>query len=147
MDSRWLLIAVLLFALPLEAAELAGTIKVTKGEVAIVRGGHKTAASIGAVVFSGDCLVTGANGSTGVTLRDNTLLSVGPQSTFILDRFAFDGTTHAGTVDASLKRGSLAVVSGKIAKQPANTVQFRTPTTILGVRGTEFLIDVQDGED
>ena len=147
MKNSWLIIVLLLFSMPLEAAELAGLIKVTKGDVSIIRGGQKTSASVGADVFSGDRLITGASGAVGITLRDNTLLSVGPKSTFVLDNFSFNATTHAGTVDASLKRGSLAVVSGKIAKQSTNNAQFRTPTTILGVRGTEFLVEVQDGDD
>jgi hypothetical protein len=139
--------AILLIALPLEAAEQAGVVKVSKGTVAIERGGQKAAVAVGTPVFGGDRVTTGADGSVGITLRDNTLLSAGPKSTLNLDRFTFNATTHAGAINASLKRGSLAVVSGKIAKQSPGAVQFRTPSTILGVRGTEFVIEVQNGEE
>ncbi len=65
----------------------------------------------------------------------------------MLERFAFNSTTHEGVIDASVKRGTLSVVSGKIAKQSPGAVQFRTPNAILGVRGTEFLIDAGPGEE
>jgi hypothetical protein len=147
MYKKWLLIGMLLIALPVFAAETAGIIKVAKGTVTIERGGQKLTATAGTPVFAGDRIITGADGSVGLTLRDDTLLSAGPRSSFALDRFAFDTTTHAGAINGSLKRGTLAVVSGKLAKQPSNTVQFRTPTTIIGARGTEFIIEAQGNED
>jgi hypothetical protein len=142
-----LLVAGLAAALPAAAAEDAGVVKTAKGSVTIQRGSEKIAASPGAKVAAADRIATGADGSVGIILRDNTLLSAGPNSTLVLERFAFDSTTHAGTIDASVKRGTLAVVSGKIAKQSPGAVQFRTPNAILGVRGTEFLIDAGPGEE
>ena len=131
---------------PALAAEPAGVVKTVKGQVAIERPGEAAAAVPGAKVRAGDRVVTGRDGQVGITLQDNTLLSAGPNSTLVLDDFAFDSTTHAGTIDASVKRGTVAVVSGKIAKQSPETVRFRTPNAILGVRGTSFVIDAGSGE-
>jgi len=141
------LIAALVASLAAAAAEDAGIVKTAKGSVTIQRGSDKVAASPGAKVEAADRIVTGADGSVGIILRDNTLLSAGPNSTLVLERFAFDSTTHEGVIDASVKRGTLSVVSGKIAKQSPGAVQFRTPNAILGVRGTEFLIDAGPGEE
>jgi hypothetical protein len=127
--------------------EPAGTIKTMTGSVTIERGEQKLAAALGAKVFAADKVSTGSNGSVGITLRDNTLLSAGHNSSLSLDKFTFDSSTHAGTIDASLKRGTLSVVSGKIAKQSPDSVHFRTPTTTLGVRGTEFIIEVDAAKD
>jgi hypothetical protein len=124
------------------AADEAGTVKTAKGSVAIERGEQKLPVAVGSKVLAADRVVTGADSSVGITLRDNTLLSAGPNSVLSLDRFSFDATTHAGAVDATLKRGTLAVISGKIAKADANSARFRTPTATLGVRGTEFVIEV-----
>ena len=74
-------------------------------------------------------------------LQDNTMLSAGPNSTLQMNKFAFDTTTHAGTLDASVKRGTVAVISGKIAKATPQNVSFSTPSMTLGVRGTAFIID------
>ena len=145
MMRTMLLVAGLATALQAAAAEDAGVVKTAKGSVTIQRGSEKIAAAPGARVATADRIATGADGSVGIILRDNTLLSAGPNSTLVLERFAFDSTTHAGIIDASVKRGTLSVVSGKIAKQSPDAVQFRTPNAILGVRGTEFVIDAGPG--
>ena len=54
-----------------------------------------------------------------------------------------DTTTYQGKFDATLRQGTLAVVSGKIAKQSPEAMTVRTPATILGVRGTEFVISAE----
>ena len=139
------MIAGLTICLAAAAAEDAGTVKIAKGRVTIHRSTATIAAVPGTAVSAADRIVTGADGSVGIILRDNTLLSAGPNSTVVIERFAFDSTTNAGVIDASVKRGTLAVVSGKIAKQTPNAVQFRAPNAILGVRGTTFVIDAGPG--
>lgn len=124
-----------------------GTVKVVKGGVSILRDSRTIAAAPGLGLQVADRVVTGADGAVGITLRDNTLLSAGPNSSLSLNKFVFDSTTHAGVMDASLKRGTLSVVSGKIAKQSPESVRFSTPNTTLGVRGTEFVIEAAGTED
>jgi hypothetical protein len=62
----------------------------------------------------------------------------------VVDRYTFDTTTHAGRFDASLKKGTLAVVSGKMVKQSPEAMKVRTPAAIMGVRGTEFVVQVDE---
>jgi hypothetical protein len=121
-------------------ADDAGMVKVAKGTAAIERAGQRLPAAAGTRVREGDVVVTGADGSVGITFSDNTLLSVGPDSRLSIDRFAFDATTHKGAFETSLQRGTLAGVSGKIAKQSPDAMKVRTPAALLGVRGTEFLV-------
>src|ERR1700752_1319629 len=102
-------------AAPVVAQE-AGHVKVAKGAVQIERGGQKLPATLGAAVQAGDVVVTGPDGSVGITFLDNSLLSAGPNSVLVIDRFAFDSTTHQGSFESSLQKGTLAVVSGKLAK-------------------------------
>lgn len=131
---------------PLLAQE-AGHIKVARGGVQVERGGQKTPASVGSVVQAGDVVTTGADGSVGITFLDNSLLSAGPNSVLAIDRFAFDSTTHQGSFESSLRKGTLAVVSGKLAKQSPEAMKVRTPAAVLGVRGTEFLVRTGDPKD
>ena len=133
--------AALLIAPLAWAADIAGSVKVSRGLVLIERAQQQLPASVGTPIYSNDRVMTGASGSVGITLRDNTLLSAGPNSTLELDKFSFDSTTHAGTIDAKLRRGTLAVISGKIAKASPDTVRFSAPGMTLGVRGTHFIID------
>jgi hypothetical protein len=76
-------------------------------------------------------------------MTDNSLLSAGPNSVLVLDRYEFDSTTDRGRFDASLRRGTLAVVSGRLAKQSPDAMTLTTPSAILGVRGTEFVVTVR----
>lgn len=119
----------------------AGMVKQTKGNVLIERGGQKLDAKQGSRVLVSDRVITGDKSSVGITLQDGTLLSAGSNSTLSINKFVFDSTTNAGELDTSLKRGTLAVVSGKLSKTSPNAVTYRTPTMILGARGTEFVLE------
>jgi hypothetical protein len=121
-------------------ADDAGRIKVAKGTVYIDRAGRRLAGQVGDKVQSADVVVTGPDGSVGILFADATLLSAGPDSVLAIDRFAFDSTTNQGAFEATLQKGTLAAVSGKIAKQSPEAMKVRTPTEVLGVRGTEFLV-------
>jgi hypothetical protein len=133
----------LCFALTAAASDI-GQIKVSKGQVSIERGGQTVQAAVGAHVQTSDVIKTGGDGSVGITMSDNSLLSAGPNSVVSLDRFAFDAATNQGQFDTSLRKGSLSVVSGRIAKQSPDAMTVRTPSAILGVRGTEFAVSVDD---
>jgi hypothetical protein len=124
----------------------AGQVKTSSGPVTIERAGRSIAAPVGTGVEVGDRIRTGAGGAVGITLRDNSLLSLGPRSVLTIDRFAFDPTTQQGEQQATIRQGTLAVVSGKLAKESPASVEYHTPSAILGVRGTEFAVEV-DGID
>ena len=124
------------------AADEAGTVKTVQGSAQIERGNEKLPVTAGAKVLVSDRIVTGKESAVGLTLRDNTLLTAGPNSSLQLNKFVFDTTTNAGAIDTSVKRGTLSVVSGKIAKASPDNVVFKTASTTLGVRGTEFIIEV-----
>ncbi|HVY07147.1 MAG TPA: FecR family protein [Burkholderiales bacterium] len=125
-------------------ADDAGRIKVSKGEVMIERGGKMLAAPVGTVVEVEDTVRTGVDGSVGITFHDNSLLSAGPNSELVVEKFIFDSTTHQGEFDTRLKKGTLAVVSGKIVKQSPEAMRIKTPAAIMGVRGTEFIVKVDE---
>jgi hypothetical protein len=93
-------------------------------------------------VEASDVVKTGADGSVGITMTDDSLLSAGPDSVLALDRYEFDDVTSAGRFDASLRQGTLAVVSGRLARQSRDAMKVHTPSAILGVRGTEFVVRV-----
>ena len=129
------------------AAQEAGHVKVSRGAVQIERSGQKLPAAVGAPVQAGDVVTTGADSSVGITFLDNSLLSAGPNSVIAIDRFAFDSTTHQGGFESSLQKGTLAVVSGKLAKTSPEAMKVKTPAAVLGGRGTEFLVRTGDGTE
>jgi hypothetical protein len=128
----------LLAALP--ALADIGQIKTSKGQVTVERGGQVLPGAVGLKLEAADTLKTGPDSAVGITMRDDSLLSAGPNSILQLQRFEFDPATHQGRFDSRLQRGTLAVVSGRIAKQSPEAMTVRTPSAQLGVRGTEFVV-------
>ena len=140
--SATLAVAIVVAALPAQAAEI-GQIKVSKGAVSVERSGQSLAGSVGLRLEAADIVKTGADGTAGITMGDNSLVSLGPNSILALERFDYEPTTSQGRFDAQLQRGTLAVVSGRIAKQSPQAMTVRTPSAALAVRGTEFVVAAQ----
>lgn len=134
--------AALIALLPVAAALAAdaGQIKVSRGAAWIERGGTKLPARVGARVRETDVIATGADGSLGITFADDSLLSIGPNTVLVIERFTFDPTTQRGSFESSLRTGTLSAVSGKLTRQSPDAMKVRTPSAVLGVRGTEFLV-------
>jgi len=134
--------AALAFSVP-SAAEV-GQIKNTTGQVFLLRNNQQQPAKPGDTVEQADIIITGANGSFGMTLIDGTRLSAGPNSRIELKQFRFNPTTQEGESLTELHRGTLTIVSGQIAKRSPGAMKVQTPTTILGVRGTRFAVKVEE---
>ncbi len=132
----------LLAAAP-SAAEIA-RIKQSSGTASVVRGSQQLKASPGTQLLAGDRLVTGKDGRMSLTFIDNTRFAVGPNSQVSVSEFQYDRTRQRGSFVTQVDRGSLAVVSGKVAKSDRDAMKVRTPNTLLGVRGTKFIVEVPD---
>ena len=118
----------------------AGRIKIASGSVVIVRAGASIPAQAGQVVYEADTLRTGADGRVGLTLKDDTRLSLGPSSEIRLDRFAYAPAEGRLGFVLNVVKGVAAYVSGRIAKLAPDAVRLETPAAIVGVRGTTLVI-------
>lgn len=138
---------VLAMALTLSASAVmageVGQIKTAKGEVFIERGKLRIPATVGTAVQATDVVHTGKTGSAGITFIDNSRMALGPGSVLAIDRFEFNQTTHEGHFDSTLRRGTLSAVSGKVAHHSPDAMTVKTRSTILAVRGTEFLVSTK----
>jgi hypothetical protein len=121
-----------------------GRIKVSTGEVSVERNGQSLPGAVGTRLEAADILKTGADGTVGMTMSDDSLISMGPNTILSLDRYDFDPVTNDGRFDAQLKKGSLAVITGRIAKKTPEAMSVRTPSAILGVRGTQFVVSANE---
>lgn len=146
LKRSWLFAVAMLLVSALSYADEAGMIKSVKGDVKVIRGSVTMPAESGTKLLVSDTVTTGLNSTVGITLIDGTLLSAGPKSTLSLNKFVFDSTTSKGELDATLKNGTMSVVSGKLSKTSKDSVIYRTPSTVLAVRGTEFIIDADSPE-
>jgi len=120
-----------------------GRIKVLSGPTYVVRKGVQIPAELGQDVFEADCLRTGPDGRIGVTLKDDTRFSLGPDSEARLDRFVYRPADGALGLALVFVRGVAAYVSGGIAKLAPDKIRLETPAAIVGVRGTTLAIRVE----
>jgi len=125
-------------------ADTIGRVKTVQGQAFLVRGAERTAATVGAAVQQGDAVETGADGAVGITFRDNSVFSTGPNSRVAVDEFRFDSQNFQGSFQSRVSKGTLSVVSGDIARGSPEAMTIRTPHTILGVRGTRFAVSVTE---
>ena len=132
-----------LLAVSPAAAEIA-RIKQSSGRASVERAGQRLKSAPGVQLLAGDRLVTGKDGRISLTFIDNTRFAVGPNSQVSVSEFNYDRTRQKGRFLTRVDRGSLAVVSGKIAKSDRDAMKVRTPNTLLGVRGTKFIIAVPE---
>jgi len=120
----------------------AGHIKTVTGSASIVRLNATLAAKPGDPVFATDALRTGADGAVGVTLKDDTRLSLGPSSEVRIDRYVYaPGEGGLGMV-LKFVRGAAVYVSGRMAKLAPDAIRLEAPTGIVGVRGTTVAVRV-----
>lgn len=119
-----------------------GKAKIVTGKVLVVRGATKTQVKVNDVLNEHDVFETGADGSLGITFTDNTSFSVGPNSNVAIDTYFFDPKNLKGNMVAKLKKGTMMVRSGELTRQQPGSVQIKTPRTVLGVRGTTFVVSV-----
>lgn len=123
-------------------SQRSGTLKAVQGDVAVVKGDARKTALSGDGVAQADHIVTGANSAASLTLRDGTALVVGPNSNVSLARFEYEPTTQKGGLLVDVLQGSIRMVSGLIGKLNPEQVKVKTPTVVVGVRGTDFIVEV-----
>jgi hypothetical protein len=126
------------------AGEPIGYVKTVQGEAFVVRGAARIAAEPGTAVYRSDVLETGADSALGLTLKDSTRLSMGASTELTLSRFEFVPSQNQLGFVARITRGTLLYVSGVIAKLSADAVSVETPVATIAVRGTRFLVKVED---
>lgn len=149
MNTRIICIAacavVLGFIKPAFAYE-SGIIKTVHGQVLVERGGRNLEAKVGDPVQEKDRVSAQAGSSAGISMNDETLLSIGPNSSMIIDKYTFNPVTREGQVETSILKGTLRYITGLIGRVNPSAIKVMTPTATIGIRGTDFIVEVPDVE-
>lgn len=74
------------------------------------------------------------------------MISLGPDSALRIDGFAFDPKTHQGLVEVSILRGAMRYVTGLVGRRDPKAIKVQTHVTIIGIRGTDFIVEVGDAK-
>ncbi len=139
-----LILSALAWPVPAAAQESIGIVRTSSGTATINRGGQILPAAVGAKLLAADTLTTGSDGSIGVILRDNSTLSIGPESNLIIQEFLFSPAEGELGLLARITRGTMAYISGLIGKLAPESARFETPVATIGIRGTRFAVKVGD---
>lgn len=139
------LVAILLVAVAASAwcADGAGMVKTLTGSGTVIRESSVLPVAAGQRVFPGDRIMSAGDSYVGIMLNDDTRLTLGPGSEVLIREFAFDPSSYAGELAVAFLKGTVRVVSGLIGKNAPDKVRFSTPTAMIGIRGTEFVVDVE----
>src|SRR5690606_19720540 len=90
-------------------------------------------------VFLDDLIATVDQGGAQIRFIDGTTVTIGRGSEIVLDSFVYNPSTSTGEFVAGVSRGAFRFVSGNI---PNQTFSIETPTTVIGIRGTIFDLEV-----
>lgn len=140
-------ITMLLMAVPAAwAQDTIGFVKTVSGSATIVDSGKANTAQVGTPIKMGNTLKTGPKGAMGVTFNDNTVMSFGPDTELTVDEYLYSPGTGKLKFGTNISKGSMQVVSGVIAKLKPQAVTVKTPSAMIGCRGTRFLVKVEPSD-
>lgn len=121
-----------------------GVVKTVKGVATVTTGGQVVKAQPGTPLHQGSELKTEAEASLGVIFGDNTLMSFGPNTELTVEEYLYEPAAGKLKLGARMSKGTLNYVSGAIAKLQPEAVTVKTPSGMIGVRGTQFLLKVDE---
>jgi hypothetical protein len=123
------------------AAEKVEIEKQLIGIVGAVSGTVKTTTrdlKTGDKIYLNETILAGVDSGTQILLLDQSTFTIGSDSEVVMDTFIYDPATNDGKIVASVKQGSLKVISGLISKKNPDSLTIEVPEGTLGSRGTEF---------
>ncbi|MCK4846560.1 MAG: FecR domain-containing protein [Deltaproteobacteria bacterium] len=135
------------------ALSTAGKITEVEGKVAVFRKGKAKGvrAQVGTLIFPGDKIKTFADSNAQLTLRDNSKIIIAPKSTMKMGKFMLSRKTEKRSAFLSILGGKIRIVAQKMYKLTASgkrklwkssNFKIKTPTAVVGVKGTDFVITV-----
>src|SRR6056300_488832 len=114
-----------------------------KGDTVIERDKKVIPSQKGTGVESYDTIVT-TKGQTAIQFVDDTRVDVTEHSKLVIDEFIYDPNTSTGKLALKASLGTVRYASGQIAKNSRQNVKISTPTAVVGVRGTDFSMTVDE---
>ncbi|NIA70940.1 hypothetical protein HBA54_20270 [Pelagibius litoralis] len=122
--------------------EQVALVKVIAGEAYALRAEQRAELDVGEAIFAKDIVET-ADGSVGLTFKDGSRISIGPNSRVQFTQFQFAPAEGQLSFLIEFFRGTMLYVSGVIAKLSPDAVKVKTPVATVAVRGTRFLAEVE----
>ena len=133
---------IFLLASGVAVAEI-GSVETTTGTAVIKRGSSTVSISKGTLVEMNDRIET-KSGQVNIRFKDDTTVKVTENSALVIDDFVYDPKSKSGKLGLKAAEGTVRYVSGNIAHNNPNAVNIKTPTATIAVRGTDFVMAVDE---
>jgi len=72
------------------------------------------------------------------------MITLGENSVFKVAKYLYNPQKSEYAFEGNVQKGKVVYSSGTIAKIASNNVKMKTPTAIIGVKGTKFIVDVAE---
>ncbi len=140
------LLCIIFFALAyadIARAVPIGEIAESKGSSTIKRDKEAYTGEVGLGLQMNDNVVTG-KGRLRLDFIDDTRVDVTENSRMTIDEFIYDPATQKGALSMKATLGAVRYASGQIAKNSRQRVNIRTPSATINVRGTDFMMIIDE---
>ena len=117
-------------------------VKVLEGAAFAIQSRGRQELVVGQPIYRTDVVETAA-GSVGLTFKDGTRISIGPNSRIEFKEFEFTPDENRLAFLVRIIKGTMQYISGVIAKLSPESVRIETPVATVVVRGTRFLAKVE----
>jgi hypothetical protein len=137
-----------LTALPFSAwsaSQKIGSAMAVKGDVKAETPEGRRSLEVNSPVFIGETLVSGPESRAQIIFLDETVLTLGPSSTILLDKYLFSPQDQG--LLFKLGQGAFMAITGKIADQNPEKFKMETPLGLIGIRGTTIGFLIRDGQE
>jgi hypothetical protein len=121
----------------------AGAIGKIRGSGVLERNNEVIDGDTGVGVMSMDTAVT-ARGQMQIDFIDETRVDITEHSRLLIDEFVYDPANGKAALGLRATIGTVRYASGQIAKNFKQNVKIRTPSATIGVRGTDFVMVVDE---
>jgi hypothetical protein len=123
------------------AKENTGIVVASRGTVTAEASGQERALTQGDEIFISDQIVTGEKSFAVLQFVDGAKVTVRPNSAMVIEDYVYNGN-DADAATLSLVSGGLRVITGAMAKTHPDNYKVKTPVALMGVRGTEFSVQL-----
>ena len=121
-----------------------GEITAVQGEAQLQREASILPAKKGTSLEEKDLLETQKRSKVQVILNDETVITIGPQSSYLFETYQDQAEPK---VLMQLQHGFFKIVTGKIGKIAPERFKVKTQAATIGIRGTQFMASVQENRE
>ena len=136
-------VGLLMPVMALSQEDFIGGLRNVRGTAMVMRGEQQIPARDGLRIILNDVLITKKDGAMGVVFKDDTRISLGPDSKLSITRFVYHPAQHKYGFITQMIKGTASYISGAIGKTSPDAVKFKTPVATNGIRGTTFLAKIE----